>query len=128
MTHQKFILCRVNPLKLKINIYNGFFLMVELINFMSFERLTLSYQIDYFSLYKYFVLSFFIYYYMNTQNNSENKDNQSTSNAFDSLSETQQMTILNFMSLTNVEDTEIALKYMKKANFIMDVYKYLYNH
>ena len=65
---------------------------------------------------------------MNAQNNLENKDNQSISNAFDSLSETQQMTILNFMSLTNVEDTEIALKYMKKASFIMDVYKYLYNH
>ena len=59
---------------------------------------------------------------MNAQNNLENKDKQSSSNAFDSLSENQQMTILNFMSLTNVEDTDNAFKYMKKADFIMDVY------
>ena len=63
---------------------------------------------------------------MNAHNNFETKDNQSSSNAFTSLSETQQMDILNFMSLTNVEDSDIALKYMKQTSFNMDVIFFLY--
>ena len=58
---------------------------------------------------------------MNAHNNFETKDTHSSTNAFTSLSETQQMDILNFMSLTNVEDSDIALKYMKQTSFIMDV-------
>jgi len=50
----------------------------------------------------------------------ENNSSQNTQSPFDKLSESQQMAVLNFMSLTNTEDTDKALKYMKKASFILD--------
>jgi hypothetical protein len=56
---------------------------------------------------------------MNPITNNEPLPPKQSSN-FDNLSENQQMTALNFLQLTNTEDIDLALRYLKKANFIMD--------
>jgi len=57
---------------------------------------------------------------MNSSNTLENKTPVNSTNDFDRLSESNQMAVLNFMSLTNCEDTDLALRYLKKATFILD--------
>ena len=51
--------------------------------------------------------------------------NQSTSpsqqNLFETLSEDQQMQVLNFVSLTNIEDLEQAVIYMQQSNYDVNV-------
>jgi len=56
---------------------------------------------------------------MNPVTTPETKPQNPSSN-FDNLSESQQMSVLKFLELTNTEDIDLALRYLKKASFILD--------